>query len=493
LEFEDKNISNIERARIIAEVYGERPYISNIIKCDDFYVGNQESYLPYIGEETEANYSKRPKLWINFTQPIVDKRASVYEGQAARTIDGNDNYKTILEDKVWDGKHHVFQEIDLKCELAPFCCVRVSYDSDEDKIIYTPYSAQNAFPYISEETGELEAMCLRWFKEIRKEDDKIEIVLYEQCWDKEMWREYEDGEPIPGREGVHNYGKLPFVFFFSDQRSRSYFLNPPVYDVVEQNYNINTVLSDLRYVCQYQSFGQLVLTVKSVDGAGNPLNDKGQPLNTTQLKAGIGRFLVAPEYGKIEFIHPNAAIKELMDVVDFLINNLYTTSHVPKVTLAPSETTASGVSLIVQWYPLVGLLNKKRSSFRVSEEELVEMSLLVHERNKGKTDKLKDYTFTLNFDEGSAPKSAEEQIKIDKFEIGIGVTSATEILMRKDPDLKEDKAVEKLKKNEKINREILSVRTALSDNEEDAFDKSIENLKDKKESDKKKKKKKQVQ
>lgn len=477
LDFEDKNLSNIDRARIIADIYSSRQYMDNIIMCNDFYLGEQESYLPPIGEEPDDVYNSRPKLWINFTQPIADKRASVYEGQASRKIDSADDYQKIMEEKVWEGKHHVFQEIDLTCELSPFCCVRVFYNKEKDTIEYIPYPAQYVFPYISEETGEMESLCLRWDKEIRKNDETIKTVTFEQCWDKDGWREYEDNELISERIGEHVYDTLPFVFFFSDQRTKSYFMNPPIFDVVEQNFNINSVLSDLRYVCQYQSFGQMVLTVDKLDDKGNPLNSQGQIVNTRQIKAGIGRIVLAPEGGDVKFIHPDAAIAELKEVIDFLINNLYTTSHVPKVTLAPSETTASGISLIVQWYPLIGLLNKKRSSFKVSEEELTRMSLLVYERNHGRTDKLKDYSFTINFDEGSVPKSSEEQIATDKFELELGVVSAVDILTRKDPDLTEQEAVAKLKENEKINREILSVRSSLSENEEEAFDKSIEKIK----------------
>jgi len=492
LEFEDKNLGSMEYARLIAEACGTKAYVTNTIKCNDFYLGEQESYLPKIGDETDDAYNKRAKLWINFTQPIADKRASIYEGAATRNIAEADEYKKIMEKKVWTGKQHAFQEIDLRCELSPFCCVRVFYDKEKDEISYIPYSAQHTFPYISEETGELEAICFKWDKEYMKVDKSIKVVAFEQVWDKRGWKEYEDGVPVAGQEGEHDYGVLPFVFFFGDQRSKAYFMNPPIYDVVEQNYNINTVLSDLRYVCQYQSFGQMVLTVKEFDKQGNPLNPKGEMINTSQLKAGVGRVLCAPPGGDVKFINPDAAIEGLMKVVDFLINNLYTTSHVPKVTLAPSETTASGISLIVQWYPLVGFLNKKRSSFRVSEEELVEMSLLVYLLNHGKKDALKDYSFTVNYDEGSAPKSAEEQIKIDKFELELAVTSPVEIMMRKDPDLTEDEALEKLKKNELDSREIMSVRTSLSDNENDALDKKVEDLEDQKDITTKKKKKKRV-
>ena len=223
----------------------------------------------------------------------------------------------------------------------------------------------------------------------------------------------------------------------------------------------------------------MVLTVDSFDSKGNPLDENKQLINTNNIKVGVSSVLLCPQGGDIKFINPNAAIDQLINVIDYMVEKLYTTSHVPKVTLAPSDTIASGISLIVRWYPLVGLLNKKRSSFRVSEEELVRKTLLVHERASGRTNPLPDYAFTVNFDEGTVPKSMDEQITEDRFELEIGATSVVDYLLRKDPDLTEEEAIEKLKKNEEINRELLSIRSKLATNEEKTFDQRLSEIENK--------------
>jgi len=473
LRFE-KPLTNIEKARAIADIYSGRVITETLIRCNDFYEGTQEAYIPKIGTETNIAYNKREKLWINFTRPIIEKRASVYESRADRKIEGIGKDSQEMFEDTWERSHSVFQEIDLYSELSSYCCVYVYYDQIKKEIKYTPYKSQYVFPYVDETTGLLESLCLRWITEIKKTNDMVETIVMEQVWDKEQWVTYEDG--VKKGEGINIYGELPFVFFYADPRTKAasqYFNNPPAYDVVDQNYHINSLLSDLKYVCQFQSFGQLVVTVNKSDKAGNPLDENNNVVRTDNVKVGLSNVIILPEGGKAEFIHPDAAIGKLMEVIAFVIDNLFTTSSVPKVTIAPSPTMASGVSLVVQWYPLVGVLNKKRSSYRLSEEELVDMTLLVHDRSNEKSGEPSDYEFTLNFDEGTIPKSAEEQMNVDRFELEIGIASPVEILRRKDPDLSEEEAIEQLKQNEEWNREILAVRSSLSTNENDALDKKL--------------------
>ena len=134
--FDDVNLTDMEKAMKHAD---HRQASSSELydaaeMCDDFYDSDIEGYIDKIGDETDEDYNERPKMFVNFTKPIADKRAGVYEGQATRSIDvGEKDIKDMLE-ALWEEAHTTFQEIDLQCELGAFCCVRVSYDEKTDTI-----------------------------------------------------------------------------------------------------------------------------------------------------------------------------------------------------------------------------------------------------------------------------------------------------------------------------------------------------------------------
>jgi hypothetical protein len=471
--FENTHLSVIEQTKLHAKHRKQENELLYKIfaQCELFYDGEQERYVKKIGEETDLDYQSRPKLVVNFTQAIADRRSSVYENQATRSISQvGEEVSTMLEE-LWQDSHPQFQEVDLQSELTSYGCMRIFWDDEKQTMQYIPYSALNTFPMVNDQTGEVIGICLSWMKEVVKTDGSVDTKTYRQIWTDTEFQEMLDEEPIATEENPtgspveHNLGCLPFVFFFAKERKRNYYTLPPIWNVVVQNDQINNLLSDLRFICHYQSFGQLILTDPDFDRRGNVITDG--------VRVGPRKILTVPKDGKAEFISPDAKIAEMLEFIEFMIDKMYTTAQVPKVTLAPSPTVASGVSLIVQWYPLNGLLNTKRSSFRSAEQELVEKTITVFKNAKGQTGEIGDFTFQLNFDEGTIPTDPKDQMEVDTFELDLGIISVVDLLKRNDPDLTDEDAMKQIVKNTTINRTVSEIRVKLSDGEASAVEEKI--------------------
>ena len=173
-----ENKTLIEKAREIADFYAieRKAYMAVLEKTDDFYRGNLLKYIPKVGEETPQRWAKRPKLVTNYVKPIADKRASVYETPAKRTISDNSEVEKVMGE-VWEQTGGTFQQIDLQCELSGYSCVKIVYDETKDTIRYKPISARYVFPYINNETSYptvfansnlFEKIILRYQTEVKK-------------------------------------------------------------------------------------------------------------------------------------------------------------------------------------------------------------------------------------------------------------------------------------------------------------------------------------
>jgi len=465
LDVKDTNNTLLKEAQNQA-VFIEKHYSkqrSELVRNEDFFNGDQEQYIPRVGAETKSQWNEREKLIINFTRPIIEKKASIYEGHATRTIVDNETLNTLMEG-VWKDKHGTFQKIDLQAELAGFSCVKIYYEEVTDTIYYKPISAQYVFPLVDEETGRVLAICLRWEKWIRV-GNKEKKVIYDQIWTDTEYQEYEDNKSL-GEPTEHLYGCLPFVFFFASERDREFYSPPASNDTVKQNQQINVMLSDLRHVCRYQSFSILKITNCEFDAKGRVKIDKVDVGPSKMVGLGKGQ--------EMDYIAPTAAIDELFSICKFLIDKIFETSQVPAVAVSPSLSSASGVSLEIQWYPLSNYLLKKRSSYRGSEMELCNKTIIVWEHQHGRGgNEIPEYQFTIDFDEKQVPTSEEQQRETDKFEIELGIETAVDILMRINPDLDEEGAEKLIRENLELTRNLFAIRTDLSPEETLALENKI--------------------
>ena len=463
MDFKDTHMTLLEEAQRQAQ-FIEKHFPAErkaLVRNEDFFNGEQEQYIPKVGKETQAQWNEREKLVINFTRPIIEKKAGIYEGHATRTVVDNENYDTIMQE-VWKDKHGTFQKIDLQAELAGFSCVKIYFEPELEKVFYKPISAQFVFPLVNADTDEIIAVCLRWEKWIIV-GGKEKKVIYDQIWTNTEYQEYEDNKPL-GVPIEHLYGCLPFVFFFASERDREFYMPPASNDVVKQNQQINVMLSDLRHVCRYQSYAILKITNCDFDAKGRMKIDK--------VDVGASKMVGLGKDQDMKYESPEAAIEELFKICVFLIDKIFETSQVPAVCIAPSLTSASGISLEIQWYPISTYLQKKRSSYRQSEKELCDKTIIIIENQNGRQD-IQDYTFEVDFEEKQMPTSEKEQRETDKFDIELGLATAVDLLMRINPDLDEKAAEKAIRENLELTKDLFAISTSLSEEENADLEKKI--------------------
>jgi len=426
----------------------------------DFFEDEQEKYIPRVGAETVKHWKEREKLTVNYSHPVIEKKASVYEGDPVRYVD-KENIKTLLE-PCWN--QSTFQSVDLQAEMGGYSAIKIYFENEE--LYYQVIPAETLFPYVNENTKELLAMDMRSKRVVYKQGKSKEI-LYDQVWTEFLVQEFENGQPM-GEAQIHSYGCIPFVFFFCNTRDRDFSNTPAVFSTVQLNQKINVLLSDLRYIIRHQSFAILKHKNAQKD------YETGQ-FKMPKMEIGPSTILHLPE-GE-DYVYEPApgalTIASILEVVKFLVEKLFETSQIPTVTIAPSTTIASGVSLEVQWYPLENYLKKKRSSYRESEQTLATKSILVWNNLHGVPMET-DFTFTIDFSEENVPTTSSEVRETDRFEIDLGVKTAVDVLMRENPDLTEEEALKQLMENLNLTKVLNEVKTSFSPAETKSIEEQVD-------------------
>jgi hypothetical protein len=120
-----------------------------------------------------------------------------------------------------------------------------------------------------------------------------------------------------------------------------------------------------------------------------------------------------------------------------------------------SADAASGFSLKISNIGKIEARQAQLNMYRLKEHEMFEVERIIwnfHNPGKQIAD---DVEFEIDFAEMSFPKDPAEQVKMDEFELRHNVITEIDLIMRKNPDLDEEQAIEQWKKNKEFNQAAL--------------------------------------
>lgn len=338
----------------------------------DFYYGKQEQSLHLINEDVDP-------IIINLTKPIIAKRTSLlYKRPLKRDFVGPAESVAALE-QVYDDNSidALLQQTDLLAELTGSTLLHPVWEPELDGNIRLRLYDASQFAVTGRDGDPATADAISLVRVVDRlieptltaetngqASPQIERVMQQQVWTPETVISYEGSKMINTEDNP--LGFLPFVNFKGEEVHDQY-IGFPVSTIVRKlNAHINQLLTLLGYTIKMQS---------------------GTPIALTGFQSGEqvtihpGRAVSLPAGADAKVLQLNPKIQETLDTVNYLEQQLYSTSGVPKVTVdsdnSGGNTHISATQLVVRWFPLMQVFHDKAVRYERYERQLANVILAV--------------------------------------------------------------------------------------------------------------------
>jgi hypothetical protein len=242
----------------------------------------------------------------------------------------------------------------------------------------------------------------------------------------------EDGKMT---EEVENpYGMLPFVFTHREDQLDSFFVEGAS-DVVSCNEQVNIALTEMNLGMRFNMFGQPWVT--------------GLRADQSMLRAGSNTILDMGEDGAYNITSPSGNIQEAIDNIKFQIELVASNNHLWIQWAESGGEVPSGISLMIKdmerkedYYDDIAL-------WRLYEQDFYNVERRIAEYNGISLPE----EFGVDFEEVEYPKTVQDQILKDEFDIQNNLTTRAKIMVRENKDLTEKQAQKLIDENRRVNEQ----------------------------------------
>ena len=254
-----------------------------------------------------------------------------------------------------------------------------------------------------------------------------------EYWDSEKYGIMnEDGKMT---EEVENpYGMLPFVFTHREDQLDSFFVEGAS-DVVSCNEQVNIALTEMNLGMRFNMFGQPWVT--------------GLRADQSMLRAGSNTILDMGEDGAYNITSPSGNIQEAIDNIKFQIELVASNNHLWIQWAESGGEVPSGISLMIKdmerkedYYDDIAL-------WRLYEQDFYNVERRIAEYNGISLPE----EFGVDFEEVEYPKTVQDQILKDEFDIQNNLTTRAKIMVRENKDLTEKQAQKLIDENRRVNEQ----------------------------------------
>ena len=240
----------------------------------------------------------------------------------------------------------------------------------------------------------------------------------------------EDGnmtEEIP-----NPYGMLPFVFTHREDQLDSFFVEGAS-DVVNCNEQVNIAFTEMNLGMRFNMFGQPWVT--------------GLRADQSMLRAGSNTILDMGEDGAYNITSPSGNIAEAINNIKFQIELVASNNHLWIQWAESGGEVPSGISLMIKdmerkedYYDDIAL-------WRMYEQDFYSVERAIAEYNGISLPE----EFGVDFEEVEYPKTVQDQILKDNFDIQNNLSTRAKIMVRENKDLTEKQAQKLIDENRKVN------------------------------------------
>ena len=395
---------------------------NEIRKHLDYYSGvSTEQYINnYFNGDA---FSEIPPTVTNFTRKFVNKISRIYVLGAKRTVgDSTERYEELIPTKDVRMKHSERMTrllgtvanrvywVDGVFDYRPIYYFEAYFDENPFKPSSIVYPLLNSTADLSN-TSELQ-----W-----------------EYWDEEKYGVM-DGEGKLLSEIPNPYGIIPFVFTHREDQIDSFFVEGAS-DIINCNEQVNIALTEMNLGMRYNMFGQPWVN--------------GLRADQSMLRAGSNTILDMGEDGVYNITSPQGNIMEAIENIRFQIELVALNNHLFVQFAESGGEVPSGISLMIKdldrkedYYDDIAL-------WRLYEKEFYDVERIIAEYNGISLPE----EFGVDFDEVQYPKTIQDQILKDEFDIKNNLITRAKIMVRDNKDLTVEQAQSIIDENKIVNQQ----------------------------------------
>lgn len=390
-------------------------------------------YLNYYSSTATEQYIKNyfggdafteiPPTLTNFTRKFINKVSRIYTLGVSRTT-GNttEQYKRLTSLKDVRMKH-----CERMTRLIGTVANRVVWTGNE--FDYRPiyyfetYAGDDPFnphaiiyPLLNKTSDLSDTTGLQW-----EYWDDTQVIVFD-----------EDGAMLSSAENP--YGVLPFVFTHRENQIDSFFVEG-ANDIVNCNEQVNIALTEMNLGLRFNMFGQPWVSGLSPD----------QKL----LRAGSDTILDMGMDGTYNIASPSGDIQSAIANIKFQIELVASNNHLWIQWAESGGEVPSGISLMIKD------LESKEDYFddialwRLYEHQFYNVERAIAEYNGI----MLSEEFGVDFEEIQYPKTVQDQILKDEFDLKHNLTTEAKMMVRENKDLTLEQAQAELEANRSANEQ----------------------------------------
>ena len=393
---------------------------SEIRKYLDYYSGlSTDQYINnYFNGDA---FSEIPPTLTNFTRKFINKISRIYTLGAKRNVgEKTEQYEALIPAKDVRMKHS-----ERMTRLLGTIANRIYWENgafDYRPLYYfESYFEDNPFepsgiiyPLLNNTADLSNADSLQW-----------------EYWTNDKYGIMdEQGKTLDEQDNP--YGVLPFVFTHREDQIDSFFVEGAS-DIVNCNEQINIALTEMNLGMRFNMFGQPWV--------------KGLRADQSMLRAGSNTILDMGEEGSYNITSPNGNIEEAINNIKFQMELVASNNHLWIQWAESGGEVPSGISLMIKdmerkedYYDDIALWRLYEKDFYRVERAIAEYNGISLPEDIG-----------VDFQEVEYPKTVQDQILKDDFDIQNNLITRAEIMARENKDLTIQQAQAVIDENKKRN------------------------------------------
>jgi len=393
---------------------------NEIRKHLDYYSGvSVEQYITnYFNGDA---FREIPPSVTNFTRKFINKISRIYSLGAKRNVgDATERYEQLIPTKNVRMKHSermtrllgtVANRVHWKdgyFDYRPIYYFEVYFDDDP----FVPSSI--VYPLLNNTADLSNTDNMQW-----------------EYWDNEKYGLMdEEGKMLS--EIPNPYGIIPFVFTHREDQIDSFFVEGAS-DIVNCNEQVNIALTEMNLGMRFNMFGQPWVT--------------GLRADQSMLRAGSNTILDMGEDGAYNITSPSGNIMEAIENIKFQMELVAINNHLWIQFAESGGEVPSGISLMIKdmerkedYYDDIAL-------WRMYEQDFYNVERVIAGYNGINLPE----QFGVDFEEIDYPKTVQDQILKDQFDIQNNLTTRAKIMVRDNKDLTVEQAQVIIEENKSVN------------------------------------------
>ena len=396
---------------------------NEIRKHLDYYSG--VSTDQYINRYFNGDaFNEIPPTLTNFTRKFINKISRIYSLGAKRNVGGD----TKKYDELVPTKDVRMKHAERMTRLIGTIANRIHW-RDDGFFDYRPiyyfesYFEDNPFepdaiiyPLLNSTADLSNAENLQW-----------------EYWDNKKYGIMnEDGNMI--QEEDNPYGIIPFVFTHREDQIDSFFVEGAS-DIVNCNEQVNIALTELNLGMRFNMFGQPWVT--------------GLNSDQSLLRAGSDTILDMGDDGQYNITSPQGNIVEAIENIKFQMEMIAMNNHLWIQWAESGGEVPSGISLMIKdmerkedYYDDIAL-------WRLYEKDFYRVERVIAEYNGVSLPE----EFGVDFQEVEYPKTVQDQILKDNFDLENNLVTQAKIMVRENKDLTLEQAQKIIDENRGSNEQ----------------------------------------